>query len=298
MQGLLGVLKPPGMTSHDVVNVVRRIIGSRRVGHAGTLDPGAAGVLVIGVGRATRLLPYMTDQPKRYVAEICFGAATTTHDAEGEVVSRGDASNITLDHLQQVCAEMTGDIEQVPPMYSAVKQGGQRLYQLAREGREVPRTPRKVTIFSLEVLDFRPGPEALARLRMECSKGVYVRTVFHDIGESLGVPAHMGFLVRTAVGPVSVDRCQTFTELENRPVWLPLAECFPHLHSVSVDRLGRERLLHGNPVRLRAAELPAEGVVRVLGPAGELLALGRLDHVGGKTLCRPLLVIARHRGLR
>lgn len=198
MDGVLVVDKPAGVTSHDVVDAVRRRLGTRRVGHAGTLDPGATGLLVIGVGRATRLLEYAQAGPKRYRAEVVFGASTTTQDASGDVVERRPAGGLERAEVEAALADFVGDLDQVPPMVSALKVGGERLYAKARRGEEVERRPRRVTVHSLELVEWSPGDEPRALVDVVCSPGTYVRTLAHDLGAGLGPGAHLAALRRTA----------------------------------------------------------------------------------------------------
>ena len=197
--GLVVIDKEAGWTSHDVVARCRRIFGQRRVGHAGTLDPDATGVLLVGLGRATRLMRFLTALPKTYVAEIVLGTATSTLDASGEVVGEWDMSAVTPDRSAAAAAALTGAIEQVPPMVSAVKIGGRRLHELARQGIEVERPPRKVTVYRFDV---EPDPErpGVYRAEVECSSGTYIRVLADDIGTALGGGAHIGLLRRTRIG--------------------------------------------------------------------------------------------------
>lgn len=210
--GILNVLKPVGMTSHDVVDVARRLAGTRRVGHAGTLDPGAAGVLVLAIGRATRIAEFVAETDKEYVVEITFGRATDTGDAYGATVAE-HAAVVTEETLREVLPRFIGTIEQIPPMASAVHHEGRRLYELHREGTAVQVPPRQVTIHYLDVLDAPAGMPPRARLRVGCSKGTYVRGLCHDIGEALGTGAYASFMVRTRVGRYSLDGAHTLEEL-------------------------------------------------------------------------------------
>lgn len=200
MDGVLVIDKPGGMTSHDVVARVRRAAGQRRVGHAGTLDPDATGVLVVALGRATRLMPYLQASRKEYTARAVLGRTTTTLDAAGEVVSEADASAIGRDEVDAALASFVGDIQQIPPMVSAVRVGGERLHVKARRGEVVERAPRPVTIHELELLDFVPGRDAEVAFRVVCSTGTYVRTLAADVGERLGVGAHLRTLRRVFSG--------------------------------------------------------------------------------------------------
>lgn len=200
MDGILNIDKPAGMTSHDVVARVRRILKTKRVGHAGTLDPDATGVLVVAVGIATRLLPYLPTEPKEYVARIAFGTATDTEDASGLVIKEADASELTEGLLRNVLPRFTGEIDQIPPMVSAVHHEGKRLYELAREGVTVERAARRVTIHSIRLSDFVSGERAEATLQVSCGGGTYIRTLCADIGAALNLPAHMKTLRRDGVG--------------------------------------------------------------------------------------------------
>jgi tRNA pseudouridine55 synthase len=214
--GFLNIHKEPGMTSFDVVARVRRILKTKRAGHAGTLDPDATGVLVVAVGSATRLLPYLPTEPKIYAAHIAFGVATDTEDASGVITAQADASTLTLDALNSVLPRFIGQIEQIPPMVSAVHHQGRRLYELAREGITVERAPRAITIHSLQASDFVPGERAEAALRVVCGGGAYIRTLCFDIGVALNLPAHMKSLIREAVGPFHLSHALTLDALVER----------------------------------------------------------------------------------
>lgn len=208
--GVLVVDKPHGPTSHDVVQTVRRAAGQSRVGHTGTLDPAATGVLVVCLGRATKLVQYLQAGTKTYRARLVLGVETTSQDAQGEVVATRDASDVDRDRLVGVLAALQGEIEQLPPMVSAVKVDGRRLHEAARAGEDVEREPRRVTVHELEVLDFHPGRRAEATLRVTCSAGTYVRTLAHDAGRALWVGGSLQGLRRTANGP--------FTQADAHPL--------------------------------------------------------------------------------
>ena len=213
--GVLVVDKPAGMTSHDVVGAVRRALRSAgvevkrrhgpKVGHAGTLDPDATGVLVVCLGRATRLVPYLQASQKTYDARIRLGSTTSTLDASGDVLSEQDASAVDESSLCEALKSFVGDIEQIPPMVSAVKVGGERLYAKARRGEEVEREPRPVTIHDIVLEDFQPGPAAEATFLVTCSAGTYIRTLAADVGERLGVGAHLAALRRLGSGRFSTE---------------------------------------------------------------------------------------------
>lgn len=202
--GVTVVDKPAGMTSHDVVGQLRRRFGERQIGHAGTLDPDATGVLVVGVGMATRLLRFVSDSRKRYVGDVVLGTETSTLDAAGEVTAFHDMAGVGVDDARRVVAEhLTGDILQVPPMVSAISVGGRRLHELAREGIEVEREPRPVTVFSFDVAEGEtPG---VLRIDVESSSGTYIRSLAADLGRLLGGGAHLRNLRRVAVGAFTID---------------------------------------------------------------------------------------------
>jgi tRNA pseudouridine55 synthase len=196
-EGVIVVDKPPGMTSHDVVDEIRRRFKTKRVGHAGTLDPDATGVLVLALGKTTKLLPYAAASDKSYAAGARFGVTTSTQDASGEVLERKDASSLTSDDIARALEAFRGDVEQVPPMVSAVRVGGERLYHKARRGEEVEREARKVHVTRFDIIDFTAGKEAKASFEITCSAGTYVRALIHDLGAAVGTGAHMTSLRRT-----------------------------------------------------------------------------------------------------
>lgn len=217
MNGILPLWKERGMTSHDCVFKLRKILRTKKVGHTGTLDPGVEGVLPVCIGQATRIAEYLTDAGKTYEAIISIGRTTTTEDAEGETVAEDPSvKKVSRERLQEVLASLTGVIEQTPPMFSAVKVNGKRLYEYARKGETVERPTRQVTIYALELLDDNEsyeGQEITFPVRIDCSKGTYIRTLAVQIGEALGYPAHMKELVRTASGTFTRDNCFTLAQV-------------------------------------------------------------------------------------
>jgi tRNA pseudouridine55 synthase len=256
--------KPAGMTSHDVVDAVRRTLGERRVGHSGTLDPGATGVLLVGVGSATRLLRFTADLPKTYTCEIVFGVETDTLDDSGTVVARHTMVPVDVGEARRLVAEhLLGSIMQMPPMVSAVHVGGRRLHELARAGIEVEREPRPVDVYRFDV---RHGsaPEVLAA-EVECSTGTYVRVLAADLGRLLGGGAHLRALRRTGIGPHTVDEATALDALDLRD---PLA-VVRHLECVVVDEETAARVAHGALL----ADLPGAGPWAVVASSGELLAV-------------------------
>ncbi len=214
VDGLLLVDKPAGPTSHDIVDAVRRLFDLPKVGHGGTLDPGATGLLILLLGRATKVSQPIMSADKVYEGTLILGVSTDTHDADGEVLSRRDASGVTRERLADEFRKWVGDVEQVPPMVSAIKKDGVALYKMARHGREVEREPRLLHIFEFALLDFAPP---LARFRVRCSKGTYVRTLCHDIGEGLGCGACLNTLRRTRSGALDVADAIPFETLVGVP---------------------------------------------------------------------------------
>ena len=212
MNGFLVVDKPAGITSHDVVDRARRILGIRKIGHLGTLDPLGVGVLVLAVGKATKAVRYFVDDDKEYTTTVRLGVTTDTQDLDGTVLEEREV-NVTLDEFERVLDRFRGEIEQIPPMVSAKKVGGKRLYKLHRQGIEVEREPKKVRIYEIDLRDFSP-PEATFHVR--CSKGTYIRTLCADIGEALGCGGAMAWLRRTKSGFFTIEDAVTLDELEKR----------------------------------------------------------------------------------
>lgn len=273
MTGFLLVDKPSGWTSHDVVAKIRRLSGVKKVGHAGTLDPMATGLLVVAVGPVTRLLRFLQDLTKTYVAEATFGIATDSLDADGEITEQ---SPMAFDRrqLDEAVSAFVGDIEQIPPMVSAVKVGGKKLYELAREGKQIEREARPVTIHQFEVLGFEPGEFPVASFRIQSSKGTYVRTLVDDVAKRLGGRAHLTALRRTTNGSLSVTDATTIDQLEVDGVeghLIDPARALADLPSFSVGVEDATALRHGRQVRIPGA---FEGSVAAIGLDGDLVAVG------------------------
>jgi tRNA pseudouridine55 synthase len=279
MNGLLVIDKPAGMTSHDVVAACRRVLAERRVGHAGTLDPPATGVLVVGVGRATRLLRFVEDTEKEYRTDALFGVTTTTLDAEGNVIAEADASAMTEEHVRAVLPAFIGEIDQIPPMVSAIKVGGEPLYRKARRGEEVERAPRRVRVEVLELESFTPGPRARATLRVRCSRGTYVRSLVADIGEAVGTGAHVATLRRLRVGPFGEETAVPLAGV-SADALRPMDEAVAGYPRRSVDEDGARALVHGKPL----AAGGIDGVYAVYGPEG-LLAMVEDRGEEARSLC-------------
>lgn len=272
--GLVVVDKPGGMTSHDVVARVRRLARTRRVGHGGTLDPMATGVLVVGVARATRLLTYVTGTPKAYDATIRLGVSTITDDAEGSVVATVSADGVDDETIRAALAGFVGDIDQVPSAVSAIKVDGRRSYARVRAGEAVALAARRVTVSRLDVIAIRRSPGVVdVDVSLVCSSGTYVRAIARDLGAALGVGGHLTALRRTAAGPFALADAHTLSELAERApdiVTLPLSAAadllFPRRDATAVEA---RTLSHGGPL----APVGIVGPYAVFGPDGSIIAV-------------------------
>jgi len=280
VDGFLLVDKPGGWTSHDVVAKTRAMTGMRKVGHAGTLDPMATGLLVLGLGRATRLLRFVQEAPKEYLATALLGVATDTLDAEGSVLTR-EPMPVTEADVRRTMGLWTGDVMQRPPMVAARRVGGRRLYDLARQGVEVEREARPVTIYELELVDFAPSDYPEATFRVRCSRGTYVRALADDIAAGLGGRAHLTALRRTRNGSLSVEEALTIDRLGAltasdawRSAVLPPSDGLPDLPALEVSPELVTGIRHGLSVPVGAlGDAPEEGAVRLVAPEGGLLAV-------------------------
>jgi tRNA pseudouridine55 synthase len=272
VDGVLVVDKPSGMTSHDVVDEVRRVLGTRKVGHGGTLDPDATGVLVVGIGKATRLLSYAQAVPKRYLATVRFGITTTTQDASGEVLERREAV-VTPEAVTVELRMFVGEIEQVPPMVSAVKIGGERLYRKARRGEDVERPARRVRVYAADLLSFREGTQPEADVDVRCSAGTYIRTLAHDLGERLGCGAHLVSLRRTEAGGFEPADACALTDVGPERI-LPMLDVVRALPQTEVDEDEAAAVANGRPLPAVNGSLD-EGAATALLHGGRLLAVYR-----------------------
>lgn len=274
MTGIVIIDKEPGWTSHDVVAKLRGFTRERRIGHGGTLDPMATGVLPMFIGRATRAVEFFDRSEKEYIAELIPGLVTDTQDIHGSVLERSGAVP-GRDELEAVLERFRGDITQLPPMYSAVKVEGKKLYELARRGREVERSPRAVTVYELELF----GNDGF-HLRVRCSSGTYVRTLCHDIGQALGCGAVMGSLRRTRAGSYTQEMAVTLSEFEGRlssgdagGLILPLDSMFSGHPALTLSGSGEQKIRNGSAQKTDADD----GTYRVYGPGGDFLALSRVE---------------------
>ncbi len=299
MDGVLNINKPRGVTSHDVVLRVRRITKQRRVGHTGTLDPDADGVLPMCLGKATKIVQFLMDTDKEYQGTMFLGVTTDTQDAAGKVLKEIKGISVSREDMEKAFRDFLGEIKQVPPMVSALHHGGRRLYELARKGEVVYRSPRKVRIIELELLNFRP-PEI--DFRVVCTKGTYVRTLCVDIGETLGCGAHQAKLTRIRSGPFHLKDSITLEELKDEG-WhkklISIDQALGYLPMVRIKRGFERPLLHGRPILdLHISSITKEvkmgDLIRVQDFQGELVGISRaLRDWGGGQLRREFLTSPR-----
>ncbi|KHE72213.1 tRNA pseudouridine(55) synthase TruB, partial [Halobacillus sp. BBL2006] len=280
MDGILPLWKPKGFTSHDCVSKARGMLKTKKVGHTGTLDPEVEGVLPLCVGKATKIVPFLTDTDKVYETVVTLGYSTTTEDATGDKMDVKKVKPLSISEVMEALASFQGEITQIPPMYSAVKVDGKKLYEYAREGKEVERPARQVMVKEIELIDqditFSEQTASFS-IRVVCSKGTYIRTLCVDIGKYLGYPAHMSFLVRTKTGDISREDCYTFDEIQENvdkdkrnSLLLSLSRGLNHLSSWEVEQEMIPKIQHG-----QVFESP-EGISEplfVVKCAGEVLAI-------------------------
>lgn len=275
LNGIVIINKPKGFTSHDVVNVVRKTLGTRKVGHTGTLDPNAEGVLPICVGKSTKACDMLTFSDKEYIAGVKLGITTDTYDIWGKTISLESVCK-SEEEIREAVSHFVGEIQQVPPMYSAIKQNGKKLYELAREGIKLELEPRKVTIYSCEVSDIAPDS---FRIKVRCSKGTYIRSLCNDIGEYLGCGAVMTSLIRTASSVFSIENSVTLDELKekvqkNGPdcVLQCVDRVFMHYDAITVNDTVEKRLLNGAYSRVNYAF----GTYRIYNPNGFFVGIAEV----------------------
>ncbi|GAA0612188.1 tRNA pseudouridine(55) synthase TruB [Virgibacillus siamensis] len=262
MKGILPLWKPKGMTSHDCVVKVRKLFQTKKVGHTGTLDPEVEGVLPICIGQATKIVPFLTDTTKTYTAEILLGASTDTEDAQGSIIEeRAVGISLSKQILENVLQLFRGKITQIPPMYSAVKVNGKKLYEYARANEYVERPQRDVIIHSLELVDFDDDQHTFT-IEIVCSKGTYIRTLCVDIGRKLGFPAHMYSLVRTETGTIAKDETISFNELEQaaerQRLLLPISRGLEHLDVLETDENMKLKVRNGQKLAMPEKQLQTD----------------------------------------
>ena len=279
LNGIISIYKKRGYTSHDVVAKARGILRERRIGHTGTLDPEAEGVLPICIGQATKAVNYLADADKCYEAEVILGTTTTTEDATGEILETHEVK-VLKTQIEEVVKSFIGEYTQIPPMYSAIKVNGVRLYELARQGIEVERPSRRVSIYGCDVIEWMD--EKRFRIRVSCSKGTYIRTLCTDIGKALGCGAHMGYLLRTQVGVFSLEQSITLEELEAHkdeitPYIQTLEDIFSHFPKTQIKESGKKYLDNGNALELKHLEkwagLADGEMIRIYSEEGSFRAL-------------------------
>ncbi|NLK00261.1 MAG: tRNA pseudouridine(55) synthase TruB [Clostridia bacterium] len=282
IQGVVNLLKPPGMTSHDAVILLRKIFKQKRVGHTGTLDPAASGVLPVCVGKATRLAEYALQYDKSYRAEMILGVETSTQDMEGEILGVTDASSVSKEQICEIIKNFKGVIKQIPPAFSAVKHEGKKSYELARKGLEVPLKKREVNIKKIDIVRFYPErPHPRAVLDIHCSKGTYIRTLCSDIGEQLGKCAALNFLIRTASGPFDLESTVTIEELSHRgsKYLLPASYLVMDLPLLLLDRFDVKSISNGRQIIVRdinlCKDIPSNTQMRLM-YNNKLVAIGLL----------------------
>lgn len=298
VSGIINFNKPSGLTSFQVVATVRRLTGESKVGHGGTLDPAAMGVLPIFLNHATRLVEYFLNARKAYCARIVLGATTDTYDSEGKFLTSADPSGVTREQVEAVLRSFQGEIEQIPPMHSALKWQGRRLYSLARAGLEVERPPRRINVYDIRLLEWRPP---MLVIQVECGRGTYMRSIAHDLGQALGCGAYQDRLVRIQDGPFDIDDGLSLAELElacEHGYWedltYPMDEVLLNWEAVVLGKAGQKALLQGQPLNLkpvRKSGWPGKGspFCRVYSGGGDLLAVASLDPYTG--VCQPQKVL-------
>ena len=285
VDGLLLVKKPKGISSYGVVKKIKTLTKIEKIGHAGTLDPSAQGLLLICMGKATKLTPFLQELDKTYQGKMIFGVTTTTFDEEGEIVEKKDASSLTREKVEEVFEKFKGKILQTPPIHSAVHWQGERLYKLARRGEKVNLPPREVYIHKLKILNFFPGIHPEVEFEVRCSKGTYIRSLCHDIGKESGFGAYQSSLIRTKVGPFSIEDAKDLEEIENlikegrlKDIIYPPAEALPHFPMVTIKK-GMEKMVKwGRPLYFPhfsgiPSFLEKGDKVRICSEEGDLLAV-------------------------
>jgi tRNA pseudouridine55 synthase len=284
MEGIIPLYKPKGLTSHDCVFKLRKILRMKKIGHTGTLDPDVTGVLPICVGRATKVAEYLTDAGKAYEGEVTIGISTSTEDASGDVVIQKRIDRvISREEILTVLQSLTGTITQTPPMFSAIKVNGKRLYEYARKGIEIERPSRKVQIYSLDLLDDRNefnGETISFRFRVSCSKGTYIRTLAVMMGEQLGYPAHMSDLCRVQSGTFTLKDCVTLDQIEEKmsdgtvgELLYPLETALTHLPKYTINDKIAEKVIHGAVLPIYEVLQEEQDLIVMESTAGQALAI-------------------------
>ena len=293
MNGIINVLKPPGMTSFDVVGHLRKVLKTKKIGHTGTLDPGVAGVLPICVGNATKVIEYITDKDKLYRAELTLGISTDTQDSSGEIISNYKV-DFSDDQIIQAINTFVGEYQQIPPMYSAVKVDGKKLYELARKGITIDRKSRKVIIYSIEVLNINRIGSLKVLFDVACSKGTYIRTLCSDIGDKLGSGGHMSFLLRLKAGAFEISTALLLDEIsalsQNNTLQekiINAEEVLRNLKEIRLEAEDRRKFMNGVFIAIESNEFNAGEKVRVFDENKSFFAIGEMFLDEGVLLLRP-----------
>jgi tRNA pseudouridine55 synthase len=288
MNGILNVLKPPGMTSFDVVGYLRKLLKIKKIGHTGTLDPGAVGVLPICIGTATKAIEYIIEKDKVYRAELTLGVSTDTQDSSGKIIETREVL-ASSDEIRQAVKEFEGKILQLPPMYSAIKVEGKKLYELARNGITVEREPRKIEIYSIDIISIKDNRVVL--MDVHCSKGTYIRTLCADIGDRLGCGGHMSFLIRSRAGSFDISNALTLEEIyemvSNNSLKCKLErvdKVFDGYEALVLDAAKEKRFLNGVPIEINNTKKVK--ILRVYNQAGSFLGIGDLVFKQGSSLLK------------
>jgi len=296
LNGILSIYKEKGYTSHDVVAIIRKVLHQKRVGHTGTLDPEAEGVLPVCIGKATKVVEFLTEQKKRYLAIAKLGISTTTQDHTGDII---ESKPVDFDKskIKQVVQSFIGEYEQVPPMYSAIKVNGKKLYELARQGKTIERKARKVHIYDIKITSFIP-PDQI-ELDILCSKGTYIRTLCADIGAQLGCGAHMSSLIRTEVGIFNINnsiKLDEFKELVDQQeidnIIVNIDELFHEYPSVTIKKTGEKALMNGNKIHFsyiknKHEAIKAHDIIRVYSDCGNFIGLYNVAIEGEEFYLKP-----------
>jgi len=276
MNIVINLDKDYGITSHNAATAVKRLFKVRKAGHAGTLDPIATGVLLICLNEATKITGYLSDLDKEYIMTAKLGESTDTYDSEGKASNSADFSHLRLEDIEKTIQQFTGEIEQIPPMHSAIKISGKPLYKLARKGIEIERKPRKVSIYLIKILKYQ---SPFLTLKVSCSKGTYIRSLCNDIGEALGVGAHITELTRTKIGHFSIDNSAKLIELTDKSSAMhSIDSALRHLPEIILEGDNLKRAVHGNPVKIAAefADIKPSLFIRLKDHDGRMFGIGKV----------------------
>lgn len=279
MNGILNILKPPGMTSHDVVSYIRKVTGIKKVGHTGTLDPGAAGVLPICIGKSTKVVDYLMNDRKIYICELKFGNSTDTYDKYGKFINEEDknVANIQLTDILKVLDSFKGEITQKPPAFSAIKIGGKRAYDLAREGVDVEIPFRKVVIYDIKILNYNLP---YLMLQIDCSKGTYIRSICNDIGDMLKCGSYMNFLIRTQTGSFNIKNSCILEKIDRNNVkdYIISPDNVLNMKNVYIDEIYESKALNGNDIKFNISDnIDYDEMVKIYIKPDKFIGIGKVS---------------------